>query len=289
MLILMAVSAILSMNAKTIHWITFIDTTDPNVGEMDVVGRETLYNSYINLVNAALSEKGYNYVLHDYYGARTSPENCRKVISTLSTAPDDIIMFYYIGHGARAYNDATQWPQMLMAQDDERKFVPLSWVHSALNEKPHRLLVTVGMCCNAKSNISPKDIPNFGVNYGNTYMSDEAIENIARLFLGHKGDLLLSSSKAGEFSLGVGPYKGKTGIDVFTMYLVEAFKYVMSGEMDPDWNTFFGAVGDAVSIQASKFDPPCEQHPQWQPNLQTAEAPGQLCPVRKDRCHRSKQ
>ena len=37
-------------NAQTIHWLTFIDTTDPNVGKIDVNGREVLYNHFVNVV-----------------------------------------------------------------------------------------------------------------------------------------------------------------------------------------------------------------------------------------------
>ena len=29
-------------NAQTIHWLTFIDTTDPNVGRIDVYGRQII-------------------------------------------------------------------------------------------------------------------------------------------------------------------------------------------------------------------------------------------------------
>lgn len=31
--------------AQTIHWLTFIDTKDENVGEIDILGRKVLYGS----------------------------------------------------------------------------------------------------------------------------------------------------------------------------------------------------------------------------------------------------
>lgn len=46
-----------AIQAQTIHWITFIDTTDPNVGQIDVYGRQMLYSYFINEVNAALLPK----------------------------------------------------------------------------------------------------------------------------------------------------------------------------------------------------------------------------------------
>ena len=36
----------LSAQANTIHWFTFVDTTDPNVGAFDVTGRELLYTQW---------------------------------------------------------------------------------------------------------------------------------------------------------------------------------------------------------------------------------------------------
>ena len=51
--------------AQTIHWLTFIDTKDENVGEVDVLGRKVLYGRYINLVNAALASKGYTAKIYD--------------------------------------------------------------------------------------------------------------------------------------------------------------------------------------------------------------------------------
>ena len=37
-----------AIQAQTIHWITFIDTTDPNVGQIDVYGRQMLYSYFID-------------------------------------------------------------------------------------------------------------------------------------------------------------------------------------------------------------------------------------------------
>lgn len=98
--------------AQTIHWLTFIDTRDDRVGEVDVLGRKVLYGRYVNLINAALASKGYTAKIYDYFDTRLSPENCKAAIQNLRCQPNDIIMFYYIGHGGRALNDnSTVYPQ----------------------------------------------------------------------------------------------------------------------------------------------------------------------------------
>ena len=86
--------SIVSIKAQTIHWITFIDTKDESVGEVDKNTRKILYSHWINVVNAALAEKGYNSDIQDYYGDRNSPENMKDVVKKLKSRPDDIIVFY---------------------------------------------------------------------------------------------------------------------------------------------------------------------------------------------------
>lgn len=208
--ILLSVCAVmLCMFAKgqTIHWLTFIDTTDPNVGKIDVYGRQMLYGYFINEVNAALESKGYKSDIQDFYGERVTPENCKDALEMLNiTDPNDIIVFYYIGHGVRPATDSDYmkthpYPQMCMAQNYEDKFIPLEWVDKQLSSKGARLSVTIGMCCNSiGSNVSVKDEPNFSPNYGATYLSSNKIKRIQELFLNTRGHIIATSSSPRQTS-----------------------------------------------------------------------------------------
>ena len=196
-----------AIQAQTIHWITFIDTTDPNVGQIDVYGRQMLYSYFINEVNAALAPKGYKTDIQDFNGYQVSPENCRAAINMLRISdPDDIIVFYYIGHGGRPTTDSDYmrthpYPQMCLAQHDENKFIPLEWVDKQLKSKGARLSVTIGMCCNNLDNrISIKDEPNFSPNYGATYMSENKLSKIQELFLNTKGSVIATSASPSQTS-----------------------------------------------------------------------------------------
>lgn len=60
------------IQAKTIHWLTFIDTTDRDVGEIDQNTRKILYARWIDLVNASLKEQGYDVNIIDVYGSASS-------------------------------------------------------------------------------------------------------------------------------------------------------------------------------------------------------------------------
>ena len=192
---------------QTIHWITFIDTTDPNVGNIDIYGRQMLYNYFINEVNSALQPKGYRSDIQDFYGYQVTPENCKAAVNMLRISdPDDIIVFYYIGHGVRPATDADYmhehpYPQMCLAQSIEDKFIPLEWVDEQLSAKGARLSVTIGMCCNSIGNgVSIKDEPNFSPNYGATYMGNNKIKRIQELFLNTKGHVIATSASPTQTS-----------------------------------------------------------------------------------------
>lgn len=248
----------MAMNANTIHWITFIDTTDPNVGQIDVNTRQIIYNRWINVINAALEDKGYSSSIHDYYGYQTTPDNCKSVIQNLLVKPEDIVVFYYIGHGGRSVNDKGKYPQMWMAQDDQSKMIPLYWVHEQLQKTPARLTLTIGMCCNSFTDgVTPKEAPTFGKNPGNTYMNSAQVKNIQNLFLGHKGNIIISSSRPGEASIGV-PYSDLGPTDYFSYVLVKLFQNMITSSGGVTWQSYFDKICEGVNYVSSG-----QQNPQY--------------------------
>ena len=207
------------LEAKTIHWLTFIDTTDPNVGEVDLNTRKILYSRWIDVVNATLKEQGYDIDVIDVYGSKTSPENCKNIVNDLDCGSDgeDIIVFYYIGHGTENTNTSV-FPLMLMAQSNPNKFIPLEWVHDTLRKKGARFTLTIGMCCNARQGAPGKIAPSFSVNYGNAYVDSNMSESIKKMFLNYKGDLIVASASPAESSWACNSNIGPT--DFFTLNLL---------------------------------------------------------------------
>lgn len=234
----------MAVGAQTIHWLTFVDTTDPNVGRLDVNGREVLYNHFVNVVNAAVTEKGYKTNIKDIYGSDLSPQKCKDVVSNLNVNSDDIVVFYYIGHGTHGTVGGDVWPMMFMAQGDPNYLIPLKWVHEQLKSKGARLTATIGMCCNVYQGINRTETPSFGVNYGNTFLTDTEKDAIQKMFLGHRGDFLLSSASPGQSSVGGNTPLGP--MDLFTCVLVKNFEDSASEGL-LDWNTLFNDVKAVVN------------------------------------------
>lgn len=244
---LLLMTVCLSLQAQTIHWITFADTTDPNVGKIDVNTHQILYTRWISSVNAALAPKGYKTQIHDFYGSKTSPENCKSIVQNLICDPEDIVVFYYLGHGGRSMNDTSRYPQMLLAQNYENMCVPLTWVHQELKRKNPRLTLTIGMCCNSyDENLSAKNTIAFGLNNSSASFSNNEIQNIQKLFLGYKGDIIVSSSKPGQSSWGC--YKQDFGItDFFSYHLIKQFARMSAQDKDPKWEELLSSISDIVN------------------------------------------
>lgn len=254
-------------NAQTIHWLTFIDTEDANVGKLDVTGRNVLYSRFVNVINAALHDAGYKSDIHDIYDSALSPEKCKSEVQNLRCDSNDIIVFYYIGHGTHAAAESNPYPQMLLGCGftEEHKFIPLKWVHDELKTKGARLTATIGMCCNVVQTASAKRAPTFSVNYGNVELTETERTSIQKMLLGYRGDFLLSSASVGQSSLG-----GETplgAMDLFTAVLVTLFED-MSYEGNLDWNSLFTEVKNVVHECTNG-----KQTPLWDNNLQSASAP----------------
>lgn len=228
------------VEAKTIHWLTFIDTTDSNVGEVDQNTRKILYARWIDLVNASLKEQGYDVNIIDVYGSKTSPENCRKIINDFDCKRDeDIVVFYYVGHGTEN-TGTSKFPLMLLAQTDVNKFIPHDWVHNKLKSHHPRLTVTISMCCNARQGAPGRIAPTFSTNYGKAYIDQDMSECIKRMFLEYKGDIKITSASPAESSWACDSNIGPT--DFFTINLLDQFNNVLPTKSSVDWNSMMTAI-----------------------------------------------
>lgn len=268
-------------NAKTIHWLTFIDTMDRNVGEIDKSSRQLLYSRWIDLVNSTLKDNGYSVDIIDVYDSKTTPENCKTIVNNLNCGADDIVVFYYIGHGTEN-TGTSRFPLMLMGQVNPEKFIPLSWVHKTLKSKGARLTVTIGMCCNARQGVAGRVDPTFSANYGNTYVSEEQSNCIKKMFLNYRGDILITSASPNESSWACGTPIGPT--DYFTYRLIDQFNNELPELSNPTWNSMMESIKEDVyndvsnNVGLQNQAPGSTQTPIWEANLTSASTPSPTTP-----------
>ena len=243
-----------SVGANTIYWITFTDTTDPEIGSTSQVAQSYLYSQWIEKVNEALAPKCYTAEEYKFDGSNTSPENCKAVIKNLQCSSNDIVIFYYIGHGGRSLADNAKYPQMMLAQKYDEKCIPLTWVHEELKRKNARLTMTIGMCCNNFIEyLGPKDAIAFSSNRQEVnYNPTQEIKNIQKLFLGYTGNIILSSSSPGQNSWGY--YVSSLGkhIDLFTYTFINEFHNYCIDSESPNWHLLLNRVRGQVHNTTSQ-------------------------------------
>ena len=232
------------MSARTVHWITFIDTEDEHVGILNNNARKVLYSHFIDVVNKQVSQYGYDHKIYDCYNTSYTPDNCLRIIRNLQCYPTDIIMFYYIGHGFQGSNDLqdSKYPFCTFGYQPE-KSIPLTWIHNELKKKSVQLVVSIGVCSNAPMEIGSAPSTKT-VLFLPTKNEEDLSTTVAGAFLGNKGDVIVCSASPGQQSFG-GP-TNLGNMDYFTYTFVSCFEH-MSLEQKFDWGFFLKEVSKATS------------------------------------------
>ena len=164
----------------TFHAIIFANTQDANIGESVAVdyGRMS-----IEMTTIAKSI-GYPIKKYFYYGTKDkfSRGNLSAVISSLNCSQDDIIFFYYSGHGGRAANGNNKFPEMCLNVNEPltvSHLYPLMDVYQKLKDKNARLTLVMGDLCNSVINGYFRDT---NTSKGATVLSKETCDVYKNLF-----------------------------------------------------------------------------------------------------------
>lgn len=256
--VILFLCVVASLNAGTVHWITFFNTDDTNVGEYDKNARHFLYSNFINLVNTEVQQYGYDCKIYDFYGGSFSAENCKSCIANLQCDSTDVIFFYFVGHGGRTSNDFEHCKYPLLMFDNQvSRFIPMSWIHQSLKEKGAKLTMTLAVCSNimfgydGKTEIDEVMIPSVQsckeVHTGET----PHLSSLAKAFLGYSGDMIACSASPGQESWAVQTPFG--GMDVFT-YLHVSTLDIKKTEDGFSWPVFLKEVSEATT-EATKEMP----------------------------------
>ncbi|MBQ7279224.1 MAG: caspase family protein [Bacteroidales bacterium] len=234
-----------SSMAQTLHVINFCNTLHPEIGtvvDYERTNRESgLIASFI----------GYNISYYNGVGEACSKENLMTTINSLGCGKDDIILFYYSGHGTRSINDKSEYPQMCLKYEgyQQDKFVPVHTVVEMLKGKGARLTIVLTDCCNkALPGISTKSLME---NDGKAVVADERIEkNYRKLFLENKGLIVSTSSKAGQYSHGWEELGGAFSIMFFESALYSACK----GVIPATWEAIMASVATSIEGQTPFYE-----------------------------------
>lgn len=221
----------------TMHLIVVANTEDLNIGNTCKLDKDRTLKMYKDLaafMNIEFKPK-------EIYGDTYSKENVQKAVMDLYPGSQDIVVFYYSGHGFSDPGATRQFPNMALSGKSYEEAKLNSWsiedVFNIIKKKGARLNLVISDCCNN----SPEDNPNITCDIPQTRTSELSwsIENCKTLFMNPKPtSILVTAAQKGEMSSGNGIVGGYF-TNEFRSNLITNFKPLHNY---PTWSAVLGEV-----------------------------------------------
>jgi hypothetical protein len=186
------------LTKSTLYLIQVTNSMDATLG----LGFYENHKMIKSLFSDAAATCNINFKSIEVMGADYSKANVIKTIADFNPGPNDIVIFYYSGHGYRYDDQTSDWPRMCLSNTyqtkEELHAASLSLdddVYKPLAAKNPHLLLVIGECCNTSVGTTPsmKD-PNVQMVQGGYIMDPNAVKSLFK----QSGKLLLATSKPYE-------------------------------------------------------------------------------------------
>ena len=244
-----------------LYAIAFCDTNDESIGKSCELDQATFVGKLGEIEVALGLECDW---LNIYTGEQCNKPNLESAISNLKCGPNDIIFFYYTGHGVHAQADpADGWlPQMCLGYKwkDEDKYVPVTYVRDKLVKTGARLCVILSDCCNSEKDwvsVKARSIDDGRA----SCIDDMDISNLTKLFLDSRGTVIATGCKRGQTSLCTSSRGGFFSLSFWEqIYLIARGE----GEGTADWNWICEATKNKTLELSRRCE--SEQEPAYEVN-----------------------
>lgn len=126
--------------------------------------------------------------------------NVSSAIANLYPSSNDVVVFYYSGHGFRFTSQTTQWPQLDLRPTGTEDIKPNTMnlhsdVYKALSAKNPRLLMVIGECCNIDLGVGTPSVPSpLTMPLGTPIMNESTVKNL----FSTRGKMMIATSKPYE-------------------------------------------------------------------------------------------
>ena len=151
-------------------------------------------------------QEGVNFIAHvlkikpQIHVLKGTQVNKERVFSTLNHLPikqDDILIFYFTGHGFSFPNKESKWPTIHFYTD--KQYLEIDLINSAIAKKKPRFAIVMADCCNVTLSNYRRAPTNKRIHFSSGDRS-RVTSDLEKLFLKSKGLLVISASSQGEFS-----------------------------------------------------------------------------------------
>jgi hypothetical protein len=213
-----------------LHVILITDTLAPGIEQSVKADLTTLQNKVKIIANYT----GLNLKETVFVGESLTTGTVMSALNEMIFESEDVVIFYYSGHGYRAYSKKNDnpWPTLFFSK--ENRGIDFYSLTELIMQKKPRFLLSLADCCNniiMDGFIPEVKVSDFSMRTLNTFSMEERLrQNYTALFLKSKGTILISSSKTGEFSWGT-KYGG-----LYTQAFFEFLDAEVKGFQEPSWN-----------------------------------------------------
>ncbi len=223
------------MRGQTFHAVVFADTKDSMIGDGCFHDYERMTIELSTMASASdMKLKRYFYRNDDF-----SKLKLLEVLNGMVVEPQDVVVFYYTGHGARANTDESAFPQLALGSSAQ-DLMALEQVDAIIKGKNPRLRIVLADCCNAAvEGIMPQNQANGTV----TQLAQAEVNTYQSLIRKLKGNVLLSSSSAGQLSIALP--EGS----IFTLAFLQELQKIVVRNGEVSW----GELLDSTRERANNF------------------------------------
>lgn len=244
--IMACVCACQLVNAQRLHKIIFAATDDKRIGSSVKVDNDRANDE----IDAIAGYIGYEVVDYVYNGSKCTKQNLLTVLNGLNCSPQDIVFFYYSGHGAHANAGLEdKFPQMCMNNPAVQSlFVPVRQVEEIIRSKNPRLRVIITDCCNDIDESGTVSVKSFlDGKRGATVVKGDVADNYRRLFVNARGKVMATSSQLGQTSGCAVDREGNDLGGYYSLFFWSVLvKYCEEGT-SPTWKDIIATIKSAVS------------------------------------------
>lgn len=229
--------------SQTLHLIVFADTDDPGLSapnKMNIANLELIVDTLcksINLKNHTSIYKGNDF---------RAPQ-CDQVIASLHPAADDVVFFYFMGHGWN--NMEREEPMLLFKSEGKSPGLTnsrnLGTIFEQIRKKGSRLTLVFGESCNSAINDRSRAKKGTGIALN---VSDVNKEQLRNLFLRSRMNIMVQSCKQGQKS-----NSSEDGGWFFGSF-IETYKETVSGSQKKpaQWETLLTKTAEATRSYANE-------------------------------------
>jgi hypothetical protein len=213
--------------AATLHAILVGDTNVSDVGASVQIDQRRLQG----LVKSISEYTGMTLNSHLVSGNQLSRANVEKAISSISAGSDDVIFFFWNGHGFNDEKSNSEFPTMYLG--NWQNTLGLEEVANKLGQKKPRLLIVIGDTCNKP----------MGDSRGADIARGEKEENYKVLFSKARGTILASSSIKNQFSFGNNQAGG-----LYTSAFLSSLSKELAASGTPSWKTLMNRAKAPINV-----------------------------------------